>query len=98
MTGIYTQEPWGEVEGYPAVYANVYKYLDWIYDKTGTDLGEFVSNSVKFLTIGQILENVPIVAPEQDFNEVDQETEQANQSQSVSTGGSFGGKMLIKFH
>ena len=28
-------------EGDPGVYANVYNYLDWIYEKAGNDLGKF---------------------------------------------------------
>ena len=27
-------------EGHPGIYVNVYNYLDWIYEKTGSDLGE----------------------------------------------------------
>ena len=44
-------------EGNPGIYVNVYNYLDWIYEKTGSDLGKF-----KFLSFLLTLSQAVLMA------------------------------------
>ena len=55
--GIYVPHKKCATEGHPGIYVNVYNYLDWIYEKAGSDLGKF-----RFLSLLQNLFQAVLLA------------------------------------